>query len=180
MTINEFLEIDNNFNEAMFLTKVNNIFVKLYTAIMLNELADVKHFISEDIYNFYQNKINELDKIGQRQMYDEINVKNSSIKFIDIDDSKYVINVYLEARYMDYILDLETGDCISGRDDNRIQVNYELRFIRDKEILNQSIVRRCSGCGAPMDINCDGKCNYCGAIYNLSDYDWILDSINIV
>ena len=49
-----------DFNEAMFKTKVDNIFVKLYTCIMKGNLTDVRHFISEELYNNYINKINEL------------------------------------------------------------------------------------------------------------------------
>ena len=50
----------NDFNEAMFKTKVDNIFVKLYTCIMKGDLTDVKHFISKDLYNMFMTKINEL------------------------------------------------------------------------------------------------------------------------
>jgi len=55
MTLNDFLELDKNFNEASFLTKVDNVFIKLFTAIMLNNLEEVRHFISDDIYNYYKN-----------------------------------------------------------------------------------------------------------------------------
>ena len=47
-----------DFNEAMFKTKVDNIFVKLYTCIMKGDLTDVRHFISEELYNNYINNGN--------------------------------------------------------------------------------------------------------------------------
>jgi len=177
MNIDEFMELDKSFNPSVFINKADNIFVKLFTAVMLNELDNVKHFISEDVYKIYQEKIDVLDKKGQRQMYDELNVKNSIISAIDVIDSKYVIDVNLTARYMDYVIDLNSGEKVCGMDDRRIEVNYHLRFIRDIKVLQQGIVRRCSSCGAPMDINNSGRCSYCGSIYNLEDYDWILDSI---
>ena len=34
MTLAEYKNMDPTFNEGMFLTKVNNIFVKLFTSIM--------------------------------------------------------------------------------------------------------------------------------------------------
>lgn len=178
MKVNEFIQIDNRFNEAMFLTKVDNVFVKLLSSVMFDEVDNVKHFISDDVYNFYQSKVKELNKKGHRQMYDELNVKNSRIRDIEVNDKRYVIIVDLDARYMDYILDLETGNKVSGIDDRRIEVKYTLKFVRDIEVGSQGMVRRCPGCGAPMDINNNGKCSYCGVIYNLEDYDWILDSIN--
>ena len=36
------------FNEAMFKTKVDNIFVKLLTAVMKGKLEEVDHFISDE------------------------------------------------------------------------------------------------------------------------------------
>ena len=46
-----------DFNEAMFKTKVDNIFVKLYTCIMKGDLTDVDHYISNDVYNKYKSYI---------------------------------------------------------------------------------------------------------------------------
>ena len=145
---------------------------------MLDEMDTVKHFISEDIYNMYQSRVDSLNSLGHRQMYDELNVKTSRIRSIEVLDDKYVIIVDLQARYMDYILDLESGNKVSGNDSSRIEVGYTLKFVKDASATVQGMVRRCPGCGSPMDVNNDGKCSYCGGIYNLEDYDWILVSIN--
>ena len=37
MTLQEFRERDNNFDETSFITKVNNIVVKFFNSITLNE-----------------------------------------------------------------------------------------------------------------------------------------------
>ena len=123
-------------------------------------------------------KIKKLDKQNLIQMYDELNVKNSRIRSIEVNENNYVIIVDLQARYMDYILDLESGTKVSGNDSSRIEVGYTLKFVKDASATVQGMVRRCPGCGSPMDVNNDGKCSYCGGIYNLEDYDWILVSIN--
>ena len=39
----------NEFNEAMFKTKVDNTFVKVYTSIMKQNLSEVSHFISNNL-----------------------------------------------------------------------------------------------------------------------------------
>ena len=117
-----------DFNEAMFKTKVDNIFVKLYTCIMKGNLTDVRHFISEELYNNYINKINELISHNKRQMYDEINVKNTMIINRKILEDKEIIDVEIVSRYMDYIIDINTGDLISGDDTRRIERRNILRF----------------------------------------------------
>lgn len=168
-----------DFNEAMFKTKVDNIFVKLYTCIMKGNLTDVKHFISEDLYNHYTNKINELTKSNKRQMYDEINVKNTSIINRSILEDKEVVDVQIISRYMDYIMDIDTGNIISGDDTRRIEKINILRFEKKINTKDFGLVRKCPGCGASINVNNTGKCEYCDTIFNLEDYDYILMSINV-
>lgn len=168
-----------DFNEAMFKTKVDNIFVKLYTCIMKGDLTDVRHFISEELYNNYINKINELIRHNKRQMYDEINVKNTMIINRKILEDKEIIDVEIVSRYMDYIIDINTGDLISGDDTRRIERRNILRFEKKLNTKDFGIVRKCPGCGASINVNNTGKCEYCDTIFNLDDYDYILVSINV-
>ena len=84
MRVSEFTNIDNTFNEAMFLTKVNNIFIKFFTSIMTDKLADVDHFIGDNVYNYGENILNKVRSKNYRQMYDELNVKNSRISNIEV------------------------------------------------------------------------------------------------
>ena len=168
-----------DFNEAMFKTKVDNIFVKLYTCIMKGDLTDVRHFISEELYNNYINKINELISHNKRQMYDEINVKNTMIINRKILEDKEIIDVEIVSRYMDYIIDINTGDLISGDDTRRLERRNILRFEKKLNTKDFGIVRKCPGCGASINVNNTGKCEYCDTIFNLDDYDYILVSINV-
>lgn len=168
-----------DFNEAMFKTKVDNIFVKLYTCIMKGNLTDVRHFISEELYNNYINKINELISHNKRQMYDEINVKNTMIINRKILEDKEIIDVEIVSRYMDYIIDINTGDLISGDDTRRIERRNILRFEKKLNTKDFGIVRKCPGCGASINVSNTGKCEYCDTIFNLDDYDYILVSINV-
>ena len=167
----------NDFNEAMFITKANNIFVKLYTGIMKKDLIDIKHFISNDLYEKYTTKINILSSENKRQMYDEINVKSTSIISRNIENDKEVVTIKLISRYMDYIIDATTGDLLSGDDTRRIEKTNILRFEKKLNTKDINIVRKCPGCGASIDVNNKGKCDYCDTIFNQEDYDYVLVSL---
>lgn len=166
-----------DFDEAMFLSKVDNVFVKIFTAVMLDELDDVKHFMNENIYLDLKKRNHSLNEKCQRQMYDEINVKSSSVVSIDEKNGYYIIEVSLDARYMDYVIDLDSGDLLLGDDTRRIEVPYTLVFKKRISAIEQDMIRRCPGCGYSLDVNDSGKCDYCGGIYNLEDYDFILEKI---
>lgn len=178
MTIEEFVSIDKTFNEAAFITKANNIFVKFFTAIMMDKLNDVDHFVSDEVFAYGENIISPLREKNYRKMYDELNVKTSRIDSIDIIDNEYIINVYLQSRYMDYTLDLNTGNLVFGNDSSRIQVDYMLTFTKKASAKVQGVAKSCPACGAPMNVNFSGKCDYCGSIYKQEDYDWVLSKLN--
>ena len=146
---------------------------------MKGDLTDVRHFISEELYNNYINKINELISHNKRQMYDEINVKNTMTINRKILEDKEIIDVEIVSRYMDYIIDINTGDLISGDDTRRIERRNILRFEKKLNTKDFGIVRKCPGCGASINVNNTGKCEYCDTIFNLDDYDYILVSINV-
>lgn len=177
MSIDEFAKIDTTFNEGEFLTKVNNVFIKLFSGIMFDELEDAKHFVSDDIYNKALSIVEENKKNGSIQMYDELNVKNSQITNIEVKDDVYRIDIYLQSRYMDYIMNLEDSSLISGDNTRRIQVDYKLTFTKKANAKTMGAVRRCPSCGAAINVNNSGKCEYCGTIFNLKDYDWVLTKL---
>lgn len=159
------------------ITKVNNIFVKLLTAVMKGNLEEVDHFINDDVYKKYNDYIKSLDDKNQRQMYDELNAKFTYINDKKIVDDKELVDVTLVARYMDYILDKDTGDLISGDNTKRIQVKYNIILEKKLNAKDIKVVQTCPGCGASVDVNKSGKCEYCGRIFDLENYDYIVTSI---
>lgn len=175
--LDELIRLDSGFNEASFKSYIANVFVKLFTAIMLDELDSVRHFLSEEVYNKYRNIIDNLNSKNERQMYDEINVRDSQIIDVYIDDDSFNVKVRLNARYMDYKINKDNAEFISGNNSRRIEVVYELVFRKKRTFLQQGVVRKCPGCGASISVNTNGKCSYCGSIYNLDSYDYILTSI---
>lgn len=169
----------NDFNEAMFKTKVDNIFVKLYTAEMKQDLSDVMHFINDDVRDMFQNRIDENKRLNRRQMYDEINVKSTNIIDRCTTDDKEIVEVLIISRYMDYVIDMNTGTTIEGDDTRRIEKRNTLVFEKKINSKNIGIVRRCPGCGASMSVNTSGKCEYCGTIFNQEDYDYVLVKLSV-
>ena len=167
------------FNEAMFKTKVDNIFVKLYTSIMKGDLSDVAHFIGDNLQGELENKISDLNSQNKRQMYDEINVKDTKIISRNIETDKEVVIVEIISRYMDYIIDKDTGDLILGNDSRRVEKTNILRFEKKVDAKEIGIVRMCRGCGASLSINTSGRCPYCDRIYDQEDYDYVLVSIDV-
>lgn len=177
--MNDLLKIDPTFNEGMFITKVNNIFVMLHSSVMMDNLERVKHFLSEDVYQKYDDILKDLNSRNVRQMYDELNVRNTYIKDIEIKEDCVIIKVDITSRYMDYLIDKTTGKFISGYNDHRIEKVNHLELTKKFGTSSYKIDKKCPGCGANIDVNNNGKCAYCGSIFNTENYDWILTSIKV-
>lgn len=177
ISINELIEMDKTFSESAFIAKVDNIFIMFLTAIMTDNLKRVKHKLSDELYSKYELLLNDLNSKNQRQMYDELNVKTSKIHSINILDDKYIINVLLTARYMDYVIDKINGDYVSGINDRRIQKDYYLTFEKYINAKIENAARKCPTCGASANANSTGICSYCHSVYNTKDYDWVLVGI---
>lgn len=177
MTIDELKSKDKEFTESGFIAKVDNTFIMLLSAIMTDNLPRVKHKLDYDLYKYYEEKLNNLNRKNQRQMYDELNVKKSSIKNIYEDNERYVIEVNLTSRYMDYRVDKDTNKYIDGINDRRVEKEYLLIFKKYKDAKESGIIKKCQNCGASLDINNTGVCPYCRGTYDLKAYDWILTDI---
>ena len=177
--INEILKLDPSFNEGMFITKVNNIFIMLHSAIMMDNLDRVRHYISDELEEKYDKILKDLRERNRRQMYDELNVKTTTIKSVHITENEVNVQIDIVSRYMDYLVDRNSGNFISGINDHRVEKINHLIFTKKIGTSYSGIDKKCPGCGANIDVNNSGKCAYCGAIFNTENYDWILSFIDI-
>ena len=169
---------DNSFSEAKFRAKVDNIFIQLYTGVMKQDLEKVKHFLSDEVYEKYNAKIEALKNANQIQVYDELNVSDTNITNIEEFDDRFEINVSLLTKYLDYRIAKDTKKFLSGDRDTRAQKTVTLKFSKIKNAKTLGTARKCPGCGANMDINKNGICEYCGSVYTLREYDWVLERVN--
>ena len=175
--INELVKLDPTFTESRFKTKVDNIFVMLHMSLMTDNMKRVDHFISDNIYQEFSNRLISLNSNNERQMFDELNVKSTEIIKVDITDTKYIITVRLISRYMDYIVDKESNNFKRGNNSSRIERENILVFEKNRSAKIQGVVRFCPNCGHPMDVNKSGYCEFCHSTYNQENYDWVLTSI---
>lgn len=170
------IKYDPSFTESDFKSFVDNVFIQVHLAVMTKEIENVKHFMSEEVYSIFKARVEDLRARGRVQMYDEINVKSTELCNVEIADTHILVSVRLISRYMDYLLD-EEGNFISGENSRRIEKINQLTFAKKIESKELGSVRKCPGCRAPIDVNANGLCRYCGSTFDLKDKGWILTKI---
>ena len=174
-------DFDNTLDNGMFYTKVDNIYVMLYTALMFNDLSRVDHKVSDKVMAQYQPQVDDCKSKNQRHMYGQLNVKSTEINRIHLDDEgNIIVDVTLIGRYLDYIIDLSNGQKISGNDQERVERTYNLVLKKSKDAKALSESRHCPNCGQPADLANTGKCIACNTIFPLDAYDYILEDIKMI
>ena len=173
-------KLEDILEESKFISYVDNVFVKIHLAITFNELETIDHFVNDSVYNKLKEKLDKLNQQNLIQMHDMINVKNSHIIDFEETNDKYIVKVNLTSRYVDYCIDKNSKETVSGNDIDRIEKTNYLTFEKNKDTIIQPEARKCPSCGSNMDVNNNGKCEFCGTIYNLEDYEWILTEMEVI
>ncbi len=176
--LDNLVQEDKDFSEAAFKAKADNIFIQLYTAVMKQDLQRVKHFLSDDVYAKYEQKINEIKARNEIQIYDELNVSDTNIVNVVETDEEFKLYINLLTKYLDYVISKDTRAFLRGNKDVRTERRIDLVFTKPKRAKELKAARTCPSCGANLDLNKTGVCAYCGSVFKLKDYDWVLTEIN--
>lgn len=177
MTVQEFKEYDHSFDGTNFITKVNNIIVKYFNSITLNEIDKVDHFVGDKVFETGKRIIKDAEDNGCVHMFDELNIRGTNINSIDMDENAYYIHVRTELLYMDYMLDKKTGKLVSGDNSKRTSHLMIMTFKKNRNATEQTLVRTCPTCGASLNTNNTGICEYCHTVYDQENHDWVLEEI---
>ena len=176
-SIEELTRLDSEFTESGFKAKVDNTFIMILSGIIDRDMKKVQHKISNELYERYNLLVEQLKNNKEIQMYDELNVKNTFIKDINITDTSYIITVKLVSRYMDYIIDENTKKYKRGINTYRVEHDNTLIFVKRRDAKKMGVIRQCTYCGASIDFNSNGICSFCRKPFETEKYDWVLTSL---
>lgn len=170
---------DKDFSESKFKSKVENEFIQIMLSMVTRKTLSVKHFVNDETYSKIVNKVKEDVENKRIQMYDELNVAGVELKNIQELDDCFRIDVLVHSKALTYYLDLETRKYLSGNNTSRTDRDFSITFEKKKANKELGAARRCPGCGANLDINKTGVCEYCGTVIELENYDWVITYMNI-
>ena len=174
--INDF---DKSIDNSMFMTKVDNLFVQLYTGFSKGDLKDVRHKITDNVYLKYQNQIDYYNSNNYRRVFEEFNVTSTEIIGIERTNDSIIVKVKIISKYMDYIVNKDTNFFVTGTNQARVQHENILTLKKKNNAKEITTSLYCPGCGKPANVNETGHCAYCGATFNTEDYDYVLTDIEV-
>lgn len=168
------LEHDSEYTESKFRSKVENEFIQIIFAIMTGKTQRIEHFVDDNVYAKILSRVKQNDDNNRIEFFDEPNVATIDFTGVEEYDDKFVINVRVLFKSYNYYVTKDTRKFISGDKGVRSEKYYDLSFEKIKNAQSLGNARRCTSCGATIDVNINGKCEYCGSIFKLENYDWVI------
>ncbi|MEO5644817.1 MAG: TIM44-like domain-containing protein [Bacteroidia bacterium] len=174
----EFMQRNPSFNEQKFYGKVTTAFTEIQTAWMKQDLSSVRKWISDGVWQRFNTQFITMQTLGQMNVMDEIKIKKTVISDVQQDGNYDVIDVGIHFTMMDNFVtknhpELSTEGYLEN-------VEY-WTFIRKSGVAENDIYhsQNCPSCGSQLPSNMGevGKCESCGVITTLGDYDWVLSEI---
>jgi len=173
---------DANFDLDAFLHRFKTAFRKIQAAWSAQDLSDVKHFMSDRVFERFSLQLQEQQDLGYRNVVEQVKIFTCNAAEIDTSSMFDVLTVCVTASAVDYRVSLRDGSVISGNPSRAEQFTEYWTLIRRHG--TQSVESRkslfeghCPNCGADVHLNRLGNCESCDSVIRSGEYDWVLSEI---
>lgn len=158
---------------------IEQTFMQIHDAWNQNKPENLVNIESNLLYERDAEKMRQYKNKGLREVRKCVVINYVQIIDHNINDVKEVLKVRIKASMENYIYDIHTGEITEGIRDYKKTDIYEL-ILSTKKAGNKIEQIKCNGCGADIEMNANGKCEYCGNLYYTEKYDWLIEDMYVV
>lgn len=167
-----------NFNKQEFLKQGYSIYYDIQMAWMDFKLEDIKDKVTDEIYTMYESQLATLEVKGEQNIMKDIQLKQSCLKDVTNQNGTITIKTNYVIEMYDYIADVNTKKLIRGENKKKIRILYEMSF---RKTLNENEkITHCPNCGAKVEMNSTGTCEYCGSKLVSENTKWVLTEKKVI
>lgn len=174
----DFLQRNPQFDEAAFKAKVNTAFFEIQDAWMQQDLSKVRKWISDGVWQRFNTQFVMMQALGQRNTMSDIHIQSLVIDNVQRDGNYDIIDVGIHFTMQDNFV----TDRFPQLNQEGFLENVEYwTFIRKTGVQERDMFhsQNCPNCGGqlPEKMGEISRCEHCGSITTLGDYDWVLSEI---
>jgi uncharacterized tellurite resistance protein B-like protein len=174
----DFIQRNPQFDETVFIQKVQTAFHEIQTAWMNQDLSKVRKWISDGVWQRFHTQFIMMQKLGQQNTMSEIHIQRSVIDSVQRDGNYDIIDVGIHFTMQDNFI--TEGYPELNQEGFLENIEY-WTFIRktgvqEKDIYHSQNCPNCAG-ALPLEMGEVSKCDHCGTTTSLGDYDWVLSEI---
>ena len=174
-------EGDPGFNEADFLSDCNRAFFTIQQAWTERKPDISRQVMHDGIWQQHRFQIDQYVSQNKQNVLENLAVQNTRLVSVSSDEAFDTIMVRFFASCADY--DVELGDKPKIVRGDR-SVNdwcedwiFQRKAGADTKPNGGTMKQRCPNCGAPLDLDLAGICQYCRAPVMSGEFDWVLTRI---
>jgi len=154
-----------------------NLYKQIQYAWMNFDEEMIRKCTTDEMYNMYLMQMDTLKVKNQKNIMYDIKYLGSSIKERYEENGQETIVMNMKVSCFDFIIDTKTNNVVRGNASKLNIYNYELTFVRTKENKNVDI---CPRCGAPVEANNSGVCEYCKSTLISNNYTLVMSKKKMI
>ncbi len=175
---------DPSFELQPLLDKVRTLFLSLQDAWFQRDMSPVRPFLSDATFQRFQVQLRLLHAQGVRDAITDIEVLD--LQLLGLEQSQWFdslhVRVHARMRDTDVHASASDADAIAAAKRAPLESFTEVwTFVRKpgaQTRIGQDLFQgKCPNCGAPYSGGASNRCEYCDAIVNSGNYDWVLSEI---
>lgn len=148
-----------------------NLYKQIQFAWMNFDEETIRKCTTDEMYNMYLMQLDTLKVKNQKNVMYDIKYLGSNIKQRYEENGQETIVMNMQVSCYDFIIDTKTNNVVRGNSSKLNIYNYELTFVRTKENKDLDI---CPQCGAPVEGNNSGVCEYCKSTLISNNYTLVM------
>ncbi len=176
--------VDPAFDENAFAARVRDLVTRVNNAWVEGKMDAARRFISDGVYVRFATQLRLLKARGIRNAMADAKVLSAQILAAEGDPLWDTVHVKIsaQARDADVAATLSTADAVAAARKSSLNAYQEVwSFVRRRGKSSASAGRvqegKCPSCGAELPASEVVRCQYCKALTNSGEHDWVLAEI---
>jgi predicted lipid-binding transport protein (Tim44 family) len=169
---------DPQFRWDTFQARLGLIFTEFQTAWSARNLAAMRPFLSDALFQTQAYWVEAYKQQRLRNVTERTRITGLEIAKVGSDRFYDAITVRLRATGLDYTVAEDGNRIVSGSNSReRAYTEYWTLIRGSGRSAPTRTDKACSNCGAPLQVNMAGYCEYCKAKVTSGEFDWVLSKI---
>ncbi len=158
--------------------RVRLIYDQLNTAWTAMDLAPIRPYVSDQLFDYLQYWIESYRRQGLRNVL--VGMRLTELKRVKVVRDRWydAVTFRIWGTGRDSTVRVATGDVVGGNPHTDRNYSEYWTFIRGAGVHGAARAdKACPNCAAPLETNMSGACTYCGAKVTSGQFDWVLSKI---
>lgn len=173
----ELLDVSKYSDDKKLEIEAFNLYKKIQYAWMNFDEDMIRNCTTDEMYNMYLMQLDTLKVKNQKNLMYDIKYISSNIIKEEVINGQKTITMNMKVSCYDFIIDTKTNKVVRGNASKLNTYIYKLTFVKTIENKEHDV---CPSCGAPVEENNSGVCDYCKSTLISNNYTLILSKKEMI